>query len=147
MFNADTAAMETTDIMYCGTLMIVPAEYLCDEVSITVTVDGEKHSEFSDWSVDEIQRETEGDISTFTVAYVSEEAKQHQWKPNEQVEIEISLNNGIEVPICKLVYVTHGTKEEWYDYLKPWEGQKNNWYDYFKVWENSVVFELVEFTK
>ena len=42
------------------------------------------------------------------------------------------------------MYTTHGTKKEWYDYLKVWEGHKNNWYDYLKVWENSVTFEQVK---
>ena len=141
--SADTAE---NDIEFGGTAIILPAEIITDGTEITVSVkeaDAEEAVVLTDWAVDKVSRQTEGDITTHQVAVASAEARNHQWAPDAQITVDIVPKAGIDTESYHFEYTTVGTKNEWYDYLKVWEGHKNNWYDYGKVWENSVVFERV----
>lgn len=132
------------NIEYGGTAIILPVTCVTDKANIVVSIkekDSDDVSTITDWSVDEVERSTEGDISSFRVAYNSEEARKYSWKPDAEITIDILPREGSELKPYHFEYTTHGTKNAWYDYLKVWEGHKNNWYDYGKVWENSVRFE------
>ena len=94
---------------------------------------------FSDWSLDEVNREKEGDLYSFMAEYYSSNAKDYSWLPGSSIEIEVRPEAGSDCTYS-FVFKTEGTKNEWYDYLKVWEGHKNNWYEYAAVWQNSVVF-------
>lgn len=98
----------------------------------------------SDWKVDSVNRGTEGEVSTYSVVFTSEEARHYDWQPGATIQVEIQPKANTELPAYHFEFTAEGTKKEWYDYLKVWEGHRNNWYDYAKVWENSVVFEQVK---
>jgi len=147
-FMHDSNGISTdTDIEYGGTVMILPAAYLTANAVITVTVKEADSNEaviMSDWRIDKIERRTEGDNSTYQVAYTSDSARKHTWAPNAQITIDIVPMEGADLPTYHFEYITAGTKKEWYDYLKVWEGHINSWYDYAKVWENKVTFDRVK---
>lgn len=145
------------EIEFGGTVIIIPAEYVSENTSIVVTITengADSSTTILDWKVDEVEREEEGNVSTFHAVYVSTDAKKYDWQPEANVRVEIvpldfeqgkkAVYHDDNSYAYSYQYETKGTKSEWYDYLKVWEGHKNNWYDYAKVWENSVVFEQVD---
>ena len=138
---------EAPEIEYDGTVLILPAECITQDVVITVTVqeaDADEPLVIDDWKIDTVHRGSDEDITTHQAAFTSEKARNHEWKPDARITVEIVPMRDVDMEAFRYEFVTHGTKNEWYDYLKPWEGHKNNWYDYAKVWENSVEFEQVE---
>lgn len=147
-FAASTDESEKQyDIVFNGTSMIIPVEYINMDSTITVTITEDASPDsivLSDWLLEKVERVNESDPSSYQALYTSKSAHAYFWKPDSTVSIEIVPKNGIDMDSYRFVYSTSGTKDNWYDYLKVWEGQKNNWYDYLKVWENSVVFERVE---
>jgi len=130
-------------IYYEGNFMVIPAALLSDDSVIAVGVkkkDADDMTIFSDWILSEVKRGTEGDIDTFEAAFTSQEATKYIWEPDSIVVVYIMSINDEDYPTSTFTYATVGTKKDWYDYLKVWEGHKNEWYDYLKVWENSVEF-------
>ena len=139
--------MANTDIEFGGTAIILPAACCTSNTEITVSVqeaNAEEPVVLTDWNVDFVNRETEGDISAYHAVYTSEQAHHHDWQPDATIQVDIQPKADASLPSYHFEFTTEGTKKEWYDYLKIWEGHKNNWYDYAKVWENSVVFEQVK---
>ncbi len=137
---------EEMEIEFGGTAIILPAACVSDQASITVRVkekDAEEAVVLIDWKIDKVERVSKDDVSTFQVAFTSEEARKHSWAPDAEITIDVVSCKGLDFAPYHFEFTTHGTKNNWYDYLKVWEGHKNNWYDYGKVWENSVVFERV----
>ena len=142
-----TASSSDYEIEYEGTEMILPAAYLTADATITVEVTEVGTDEavvLSDWKIEKVERKIEGDLSTYQVTYTSEDARNHTWKPGAQIIINATPKESSGAPTYLFEYATLGTKNEWSDYFKVWEGHKNNWYDYMRVWENSVVFERVK---
>lgn len=139
--------MTNIDIEFGGTAILLPAACCTSDTEITVSVQEENAEEpvmLTDWKVDSVNRETEGDISTYHAVYTSDQAHHHDWQPGATIQVDIQPKADANLPSYHFEFTTEGTKKEWYDYLKIWEGHKNNWYDYAKVWENSVVFEQVK---
>lgn len=134
-------------VVFGGTGIIVPVEYLPEEVSIRVTVkeaDSETEEVFTDWALTEVKREKDDDISSFGAVFTSENAKKHTWKPNADITVTItpvSVADG--TPAMTARYTSVNVKNNWYDHLKVWEGQNNNWYDYLNIWDVKVNFEKV----
>ncbi len=136
-----------TDIEFGGTAIILPATCCTSNTQITVSVqeaNAEEPAVLTDWKVASVNRETEGELSTYHAVYTSEQAHHHDWQPGAAIQVDVQPKADANLPIYHFEFITEGTKKEWYDYLKVWEGHKNNWYDYAKVWENSVVFKLVK---
>lgn len=143
----ETRETTETEIEFGGTVIIFPAEHLTADAEIVVSVTEESSEEpllLTDWFVEKVERVTEGDLSTFKVVYTSSEAKKHTWSPNAEIEIDIFSNKSTDLDSFHFKYETLGTKNEWYDWFKVWEGHKNNWFDYAKFWDNSVIFEPVK---
>ena len=137
---------ESMEIAFGGTVIIMPARYITSDASIVVSVVEPGKTTpvvISDWTIDKVDRATEGDISTFEAAFSSKTAKKYSWVPNSTVTVQISPTSASDVSF-EIEFKTEGTKNAWYDYLKVWEGHKNNWYEYAKVWENSVNFVRVK---
>ena len=143
----DAPADNAFEIKYGGTKVIVPVAYLTKDCVLCVSVkeaNAETEKVFSDWKLETVNRGTEGNLETFHSVFMSKAAKAHTWEPDATILIDIYPDNDKAAVPYHFKYTTHGTKKEWYDYLKVWEGHKNNWYDYLKVWENSVSFEQVK---
>lgn len=84
----------------------------------------------TDWKVDYVNRETEGDFSTYHAVCTSEQAHPHDWQPGAAIQVDIQPKADADLPSYHFEFTTEDTKKEWYDYAK--------------VWENSVVFEQVK---
>ena len=139
--------MANTPIEFGGTAIILPAACCTNDTEITVSVQEANADEpvvLTDWKVDSVNRETEGNLSAYHAVYTSEQAHHHDWQPDATILVDIQPKADADLPSYHFEFTTEGTKKEWYDYLKVWEGHKNNWYDYAKVWENSVVFKQVK---
>ncbi len=139
--------VENTDVEFGGTAILLPAVCCTSDAQITVSVkeaDAEEPVLLTDWKVDSVERVTEGDVSSYRAVYTSEQAHDHDWQPDAMILIDIQPKADADISGYHFEFSSTGTKNEWYDYLKVWEGHKNNWYDYAKVWENSVVFERVK---
>ena len=137
---------DTDNIEFAGTVIKVPVSLVTEATSIVVTIK-EKDAEaevITDWTASDVRRESDTKLSDISVIFTSEQARLHSWKPDAEIVVEIIPHKEVETETFRLTYKSVGTKKEWYDYLKVWEGQKNEWYDYLKVWDNSVTFERVE---
>ena len=144
--NIIESSSEEFRVDFGGTVIILPTSLLTSDAAITATItepESAKQTVIKDWKIDKVARGTEGDISTFEVAYSSKEAKKYSWVPKSTVVVEVKPREDFEKEY-KIEYQTEGTKNAWYDHLKVWEGHKNNWYDYAKIWENSVKFVRVK---
>lgn len=145
--TADMPETEPVNIEFGGTSMAMPIRALSRDAIITVEVtekDSDTPVTISDWKLDSVERAKEGDLSTFAATYTSEKARDHEWGVESTIIISVVGNPDIEEEPLVFEFTTKGTKNEWYDYLKVWEGHKNNWYDYLKVWDNSVNFVRVK---
>ena len=80
-----------------------------------------------DWTLDSVNRGKEGDISTYVAVFSSEEAKKHIWEPESNIFVDIYPYPSLDETL-HYEYTAEGTKKNWYDYLKVWEGHKNEWY-------------------
>ena len=130
-------------VEYYGNAFIIPVSFVTPDAQITVTVKEKESQEaliLTDWFIDSVKRETEGDINTYYALYRSDEGSKHSWQPEAEVTITVTPKPSDEAKTYTFSYTTESTKKQWYDYLKVWEGHKNEWYDYLKVWDNSVDF-------
>ncbi len=149
-FNLEkVTAVDDIDLAFSGTGMVVPAEFVTPDTTIEVSVkekDSEEALVLTDWRLDKVERKTEGDISTFAVVYLSDDARNHTWGPESDITVTVKSvpgSGGSEDVSYTFKYTTVSVKKEWYDYLKVWEGHKNEWYDYLKVWADSVNFDRI----
>ena len=134
--------LENIDIAFGGPHLIIPVSFLTTNAKITVTINDDVV--LDDWVLENVERKTEGDISTYGAAFRSEHAHNHAWQPDEKIKIVLVPDTENDVAEYVFEYVTEGAKKNWYDYFVPWQGQKNYWYDYLKVWDNSVNFVRVK---
>lgn len=141
------------EIYFDGSVITLPVEYVTDLAAICVTVTLPGHDEevvFKDedeikaWRIEKVERKKEGDVSSFRATYTCDKAKQYAWVPDSKIKIEVYPAKKFDVPAYEFNYLARGTKNAWYDYLKPWEGHKNNWYEYAMVWQNAVEFVAVD---
>lgn len=127
-------------IVFGGDTIIVPARLIGKDVSIVVdsrTPSGDSYH-FDDWSIKEVKREGSG-LESYYAIFNSPSIKQHQWVENEKITIQIAPTSFSDA-IYSLNIVAMNAKNNFWDYLKVWDGYKNNWYDYFGVWNNSIRF-------
>ena len=86
----ETVNPKDLDVKYEGEVFRIPASCVTDRSSITVTVSGSgTTATFDDWAVDNVDRHDSKDCSEFTVAYTSEGAKGHKYKPGESVTVRV----------------------------------------------------------
>lgn len=140
-------AYDTTEIEFAGTALKIPAKLVTDKAKIVVSVkevDTEEPDIISDWKLVDVTRKSDYEINDMQAVYTSDSARLHNWKPDAVITVSITPYDGMETKTFEVKYKSVGTKREWYDYLKVWEGHKNEWYDYLKVWDNSVSFERME---
>ncbi len=145
-FSSTESKKPSTDIEFLGDMLIVPAMSVNEDVIINVKVKEKstgKETSFSDWEIKKVERVNKEDVSSFQAAYSSKKASKYEWQPGEEISVEIIPSASINLDSFSSKYESIGTKNNWYDYLKIWEGQKNNWYDYLRVWDNSVVFKRI----
>ncbi len=131
---------------FAGTALRIPVSLVTSKTKIHVSVleaGSETPDIFEDWVLSEVSRQSDTRMTDIKAVYTSESAKSHEWKPDATIIITITPLDGSGAQILQYEFKSVGTKKEWYDYLKVWEGHKNNWYDYLKVWDNSVDFERV----
>ena len=144
--HGDEPMYDNPAVMFAGTAIIMPVNYVTSSSSIEVSIKGPDDKEptvIDDWKVEEVKRGKEGDISTFEVSFTSEAAHKQHWVPDSEIVVTITPEKG-DTTSYTCAFKAKGTKDQWFDWLKVWEGQKNNWWDYLKFWENSVVFEREE---
>ncbi len=135
------------DIEFAGTAIKIPVSLITSMGKIEVSIQEEDNDApelITDWTLDAVTRDSDINISDIQAIYTSETAKRHNWKPDAQIVVSIIPRQESDTVTINAEYITVGTKKEWYDYLKFWEGHKNAWYDYLKVWDNSVNFERVK---
>ncbi len=138
----NTNEFSTDEIDYAGTAIKIPAMYVTNEASITVTISNNGNvEEYTGWTVDKVSRAKNSDMAGWIAIFTCDDIKQHDWIPGEEITVTILPEESANTEDIVLTFKTVGTKDKWYDYMKVWEGQNNDWYDYLKVWDNKVVFE------
>ena len=98
-------------------------------------------SVYTDWSVDRVSRGKKEGIEEWTAILTSKEIKDYDWEPDAEIRISVLPKAETSMDSIYAEFMSTGTKNAWYDYLKVWEGHNDDWYDYLKVWENKVQFD------
>ena len=144
-FDKNHAKAKKPEIEFMGNIIIIPTAYLTENSTVSVRVIGLRGGlhVFDTWTMNEVKRGIENDLSTFEAVFSCSDTNKFNWKPDQTVTVTLKPE-GESNAEYRYKFKTVGTKTNWYDYLKVWEGHKNNWYDYAKVWDNSVIFEAVE---
>lgn len=104
--------------------LYIPVYLVADRSEITVTAtdqDGNTIEVFDDWKIDEVKRENEGDISTFTVKYTSEKADDFSFDPGMKVKISIVPYSGYNAETLEAEYDIVTNKPNWYNRIEVWE--------------------------
>ena len=115
-------------IEYDEDTITMPASCLAQgyKLSVSVSANG-KITTFDDWTVDEVDRDKEGDLTTFVAELSSDKADDFDWEGGEIVTITIQPNRLVEDKTYTVKFEAVNTKDHWYKYLK--------------VWESTIVFE------
>lgn len=105
-------------ISFDGSRIHIPASLVAEDATITlaVTYEGEE-TIFTDWTVEKVERKTEGDLATFTATYTSAALKDYDFKAGAHVEIcvipkpgttEAGILCSYDVVATKKLYVFNG---------------------------------------
>ena len=136
---------ETVD--FAGTAVKIPCSFLADGATVIVSIkesDAAEAEVYTDWELKSVNRSSEGNVSNYVAIYESSEARKHAWKPDGEIVVTINPKEGSNAEPVEVRFISVSMRNNWYDYLKVWEGQNNEWYDYLKVWDAKVRFERVE---
>ena len=142
--NSESDADELEEIDFAGNAVRIPVIFLSDDYNVEVSVKGKGASEasvYTDWSVDRVSRGKKEGIEEWTAILTSKEIKDYDWEPDAEIRISVLPKAETSMDSIYAEFMSTGTKNAWYDYLKVWEGHNDDWYDYLKVWENKVQFE------
>lgn len=88
------------DIEFAGTSVILPAVCCTADAEISVSVSdakGEASVVLTDWTINSVERPTEGELATYRAIYTSEAARHHDWQPGEIIQIEIQPKAGADL--------------------------------------------------
>jgi len=94
---------EASSIQFDGTKLVVPAALASESSSITVTVGSGRELLPGEWWVKQVDRKTEGDLSSFEVTYVSKGAKR-SYSDGDVVTITIANGEGENAAVTTLVF-------------------------------------------
>lgn len=100
-------------VSFGGEKMKLPANCICTTSSIRVTVVSDELDEpviFEDWTIEKVERGTEGEIDTFAVTFKSATAAKFNWQPGMKITIEIV--NGDETRYSPIQYRFNATAEK-----------------------------------
>lgn len=139
--------INTDAVEYGGTIIKIPVSLVTKESEISVSIRDTKAvntDHFRDWKLLSIVRSSDEKISDIVAIYASDSVKGHPWLSEADIGLYIKPSPESKTQTIECTYKSVGTKNEWYDWLKVWEGQNNEWYDYLKVWDNKVKFERVK---
>ena len=144
-FNDKALDVDSEEVEFKGSEVVFPANLVADGTRIEVNVKGPKDSKgnvLSDWSIEKVERDKKNDFSSFEATYISEEAKNYDWKPGVRVTVNV-YPNGDEEVVSKFFFDVEEARSGAVDFFLPFKGYKNHWYEYAKPWENSVKFVRV----
>ena len=81
---------ETAEIGFDGKEIVVPARYLTETATVTVTVtESGETTVFDDWQLSEVKRVDESDPDSFLAVYTGEGIKEHKFSAGSEIVIEI----------------------------------------------------------
>lgn len=98
-------------IAFDGAKITLPARLVSEDAAITLTVtsEGEKTA-FTDWTIQKVERKTEGDLYTFTATYASASAKKYDFKAGDALHIEIMPKTGSTADAISCDYNAEASK-------------------------------------
>ncbi len=116
---------EGVKVEFSGSEMRIPARYVCDASIVSVVVSGSdenvEETRFDDWSINRVERGTEGDIETFIAVYESETARKYHYVPDMEITISVDIYPGQDLIPVERLFKTINTKDVFYKYLFVWE--------------------------
>lgn len=95
-----------------GTELSFPAKFVTSDAVIRVTVAGsDKETIFTDWEILKVDRKENNLLDSFIVTYKSANAKDHKYKVNENVNINILPKKGHPAEALEFKFVTDNQKK------------------------------------
>lgn len=114
----------------------IPARFATSTTEISVEVQGEEKTRFSDWTLKEVERGDEADINTFSAIYTSEEAGKYSYKDGEIVVVTIKTLKDSELE--PQVFDFSVKRDKAIGVLDNFE-----WLDNASKWTDDIEFERV----
>lgn len=124
------------EITFDGNEVIIPARFVTSSTEITVEVQGDESSIFSDWLLDEVKRKDETDLDTFSAVYKSEEADEYDYTGTETITVTIKPIKESELE--PQVFRFSSKREKALEILDNFD-----WLDDASKWTDDIVFERV----
>lgn len=120
---ASTPVVAEADITFDGYTLVLPAWMVSDHTVITATVqDAEQSAPLGSWTLNWVDRKTEGDLSTFTARYVSEEARKYPYVPGTTVVFNVQPYVDGCAETCSFSFAVMDAKPNFIDKLGFWNG-------------------------
>lgn len=111
-FTEKTDNENAERIVFNGTELEIPVEFVSDNTVISVTLeDVGKKTVFEDWVIDKVSREKKDDINSFMATYTSAGADKYKYQEGTNVRISIIPKKGLETETCELKYKTVAGKQ------------------------------------
>lgn len=101
----------------------LPIISLPAQAAIRVTVQGEDSAAeavYEDWTLNRVERGTQGDIGSFVAVYQSARAQKHAYTPGDKVRLEV-LDGAGGQPVLTLEFTAVEAKSQWWEVVKVWE--------------------------
>lgn len=137
LFSFESKSEEQVDgVCFYGDKIVIPAQIATLTTEIIVEVQDDKKTKFSDWILEEVNREDETDIDTFTAIYKSDEAKKYDYTGKEEITITINPMKESEIQAQTFIFKTN--REKVMNVLDNW-----NWLDDASKWTDSIEFERI----
>lgn len=92
-YGSDLAHQEF-QVDFDGDELSIPAFLVSDDSDIVVTISGEEEP-IDDWTIKEVERSDESDISSFVATYKSKKAGDHEYTNEDRVHVEIKPKKGM----------------------------------------------------
>lgn len=130
-FHLAPTPVAEANITFDGYTLILPAWMVSNHTVITATVqDAEQSVTLGNWTLNWVDRKTEGDLSTFTARYVSEESRKYPYAPGMKVVFTVQPYENDCAETCSFTFAVMDAKP--------------NLIDKFGVWNSNVYFLRVD---
>ncbi len=110
------------DISFNGRELIVPAKYVTNNASITVTVTVPEENDvvtFTDWKLTKVERPQKDNLDSFKATFTSEEAAKHPYKLDAVITIDVAPIQNSKAPIG-FEYKTVNAKTDFFSTIAFW---------------------------
>lgn len=122
---SEKTANDGINLSFNGKEIIIPSKNVADDARITVTIaapSAEPPVVIEDWALIKVERKDDNNIDTFSATFKSPTAEKHRYLADSEITIMVVPKSNSAAGALSFTYKTVGTKEQWWEFVKVWEG-------------------------